>query len=269
VTRDRLPIMRTLAAAYRDWRRAILALPALALCAFLILVALSAGEEFFPKRLWDQELAGWALGLAEDALWALLLAPVVIAIHRFVIQNVVMPTYTLPLGDPTYRLFFVWLLALKILDGLAFDLLGVMQALAWPLWASTLGLALALIASIAVSLRLTLLLPALAVHAPGATAVHALADSKGQALRLCAVFTLALLPWLAVDLAGVLLLGRRIEVTGSPPMIIGLIMGGLLQTIVLTLCAVIASLAFRLLADAVNRAPKLALAHPVTRRRPD
>jgi hypothetical protein len=43
----------------------------------------------------------------------------------------------------------------------------------------------------------------------------------------------------------------------------------LLQTIVLTLSAVIASLAFRTLAGAVNRARKLALAHPIERRRLD
>ena len=138
----------------------IVGLPTLARCAFLVLLRSrparnSSGNGYGP------ELAGWAFSIAEDALWALLLAPVVIAVHRFVIQDVVTPAYALPLGDPTYRLFFVWLLALKILDGLAFDLLGVMQALAWPLWASTLGLVMALIASIAVSSRLTLLLPRL------------------------------------------------------------------------------------------------------------
>jgi len=49
-------------------------------------------------------------------------------------------------------------------------------------------------------------------------------------------------------------------------MMIGLLMGGLLQTIVLTLSAVIASHAFRALAAAVNRPPKLALVHPISGR---
>jgi hypothetical protein len=163
----------------------------------------------------------------------------------------------------------VWLLALKILSDLPFDLLSVMQMLDWPLWASTLGFVVALVAAIGLSLRLTILLPAFAVQAPGATASHALADSKGQALRLFAIFFLVLIPWVAVSIGDIVLLGRRIEVTGSPQMMIGLVIGALLQTIVLTLSAVIASHAFRSLADEVNRAPKLVLAHRVKRHRLD
>ena len=269
MTRRPLPIIRTLVAAYRDWWRALFALRMLAVSAFLILVALSAVAEFVPLSLWGQNLTGQALDLADDAIWAMLLTPIIVAVHRFVIQDVVTPGYTLPLHDPVYQRFFFWLFALKVLSGLPFDLLGVMQALDWPLWASTLGLVVTLIAAIGLSLRLTVLLPSLAVQAPGATAAHAFADSKGQALRLFAIFFLALLPWVAVSIGDILLLGRRIEVAGSPQMMIGLAIGGLLQTIVLTLSAVIASLAFRTLAGAVNRARKLALAHPIERRRLD
>jgi hypothetical protein len=124
-----------------------------------------------------------------------------------------------------------------------------------------------LIAAIGLSLRLAILLPALAVQASGATAAHALADSKGQALRLFAISFLALLPWVAVSLGDVLLLGRRIAVTGSPQMMIGLVMGGVIQTIVLTLSAVIASHAFRDLAATLNRVPKIVPAHPISRGR--
>jgi len=266
VTHRSLPVMRTLAAAYRDWRRTLLALRMLVVSAFLILAALAAVAELVPESLWFQNIAGSALNLADDAIWALLVTPIVIAVHRFVIQDVVTSAYTLPLGDPIYRKFFVWLFALKVLSGLPFDLLGAMQAFEWPLWASTLGFAAALVAAIGLSLRLLILLPALAVQAPGATGAHALADSKGYALRLFAIFFLALFPWVAVSVGGVSLLGRRIEVTGSPQMMIGLVMGGLLQTIVLTLSAVVASHAFRILAAALNRAPKLAPAHPIRRR---
>jgi hypothetical protein len=269
VIRHSLPVMHTLAASYRDWWRTLLALRMLALSAFLILAALSAVAEFVPDSLWGQNLTGQALDLADDAIWALLLTPVVIAVHRFAIQGVVTSAYALPLGDPVYRKFFVWLFALKVLSGMPFDLLGAMQALDWPLWASTLGLVVALLVAIGLSLRLTILLPALAVRAPGATAAHALVDSRGQALRLFAIFFLALIPWAAVSLGDVLLLGRRIEVTGSPQMMIGLVMGGLIQTAILTLSAVIASHAFRVLSAAVNRAPKLVPAPPTSRRGPD
>jgi hypothetical protein len=267
VTHRSLPILHTLTVAYCDWRRALLALRMLVAGAFVILVALAAVAEFVPQRLWGQNLTGQALDFADDAIWAMLLTPIVIAFHRFVIQDVVTPGYTLPLGDPVYQKVVVWLFALKLLSGLPFDLLGVMQMLGWPLWASTLGLVVALAATTGLSLRLTILLPALAVQASGATALHALADSKGQALRLFTIFFLALIPWVAVSVGDIVLLGRRIEVAGSPQMMVGLVVGGLLQAILLTLSAVIASLAFRTLADAVNQPPKLVPAHPIKRHR--
>jgi hypothetical protein len=48
----------------------------------------------------------------------------------------------------------------------------------------------------------------LAVEAPGATPSHALADTKGHVLRVLALFFLALAPWLAAAIGGVLLFGR-------------------------------------------------------------
>ena len=127
--------MRPLAVAYRDWPRTLLALRMLVAGAFLILVAFAAIAEFVPEGLRARNLTGQALDLADDAIWAMLLTPVVIAIHHFVIQGIVTSDYTLPLGDPVYRKVFVWLFALKVLSGLPFDLLGAMQMLGWPLWA--------------------------------------------------------------------------------------------------------------------------------------
>ncbi|MFZ0526394.1 MAG: hypothetical protein WAM40_12320, partial [Xanthobacteraceae bacterium] len=128
-----LPIVHTLTASYRDWRRALSALRALAVITFFILAALSTFEEFIPQSLWDRSAIGQVLVLADDAIWVLLVTPVIMAVHRFVIQDVITPGYALALGDPVYQRFFVWLLALKVLSGLPFDLLGAMQALAWPL----------------------------------------------------------------------------------------------------------------------------------------
>ena len=246
--------MPTLVAAYRDWGRLLTAMRAIILSAFLIVLAISVAEELVPERLWDLQLAGEALGLLQDAAWALLLTPVVIAIHRFVILGEITSAYTLHVGEPGFRIFLAWLLALKILVGLPFDLLGVLQTLDWSPRATALALAAALILVIAVALRLTILLPALAVEAPGATPSHALADTKGQALRILALFLLALLPWVAVDIGGVLLLGPGAQITGTPRAMIFLVMSGALQTVVLSITAVIASYAFMSLAAQVGRA---------------
>jgi hypothetical protein len=52
------------------------------------------------------------------------------------------------------------------------------------------------------------------------------------------------IPWLAVDLAVLALIGRGIIVTGSIAGMIGLVFGAILQTVLLTLIAVIGSLLF-------------------------
>lgn len=250
----RLPIWRTLAAAYRDLGRLLTAMRAIMFSGFLILLATSAVAEFVPKRLWEQHLSGLALGLVQNAIEAILLAPVCIAIQRFVMFDEITPAYRLPVGERAFWLFAGWLFALKVLLGLPVDFLGVLQSVNASLVADMLAYIVAVVAAIAVALRLTILLPAVAADAPGATLAHAWADGKGQVLRLFAVFFLPLLPWLVVSMAGVYMLGRDVMVVGSPPMMPSLLFGGTLQIVVLSLAAVIASYAFMVFAARVKRA---------------
>jgi len=240
----RLPVVPTLVAVYREWWRVLAALRPLLLNACAILVAISAAESFVSMRLWDQVVLGEMMTLIREAIWALLLAPIIVAIHRFVILNEVVRAYTLPVDEPAFRVFVAWLFALSVLAGLPFDFLGLMQALGLPLSASTLGFAIVLVAAAAVLLRLTTLPPAIAVEAADVRPSRAIADTKGQGLRMFAIFALTLLPWFAVDLAGVLLLGPGVKFTGSGRAMIFLIMGGILQTVLLSLVAVTASLLF-------------------------
>ena len=253
----RLPVIPTLVAAYRDWGRLLIAMRAIVFTAFLILLAISVAEDFVSRRLWEQQLSGTALGLVKDAVWALLLTPVLISVHRFVILGEVTRAYTLPVGEPAFRAFFGWLFALRVLVGLPFDLLGLALTLDWSMGVSALVFAAALIGSVALSLRLTILLPAVAVEMPGATLSHVLADTKGQVLRTFTLFCLALLPWLAADIGVVLLLGPRAHIPGTTPAVVALVMGGVLQTLTFSLMAVIASHAFMFLAAWVKRQPEV------------
>ncbi len=111
-----------------------------------------------------------------------------------------------------------------------------------------------LIVVIAVALRLSVLFPAIAVETPAATAARAFADTKGQALRLFAVFVLALLPWFAAVAVIVVVLGRGVSVAGSAPAMAALVVGAIAQTAVISLIAVIASHAYMFLAAHVKRA---------------
>jgi len=250
----RLPVVPTIIAAYRDLARLLTAMPALMGSAFLIIVASSAGAELVPQRLWDQQLSGEALGLAQNAVEALLLTPVIIAIHRFVILDKITRSYTLPIGEGVFGVFFGWLLALKVLIGLPMDILGLLETLSRSIWTIAFAFAVATIAAATAVLRLLILLPALAVGAAGATVSRAWADSKGYVLRILAVLVLALLPWFAVGIGGAMLLGRGAMVAGSPLAMLFLVMSGVVETIKLALAAVIASYAFMALAEEVKRA---------------
>ncbi len=249
----RLPVIPTLVAAYRDWGRIVIATRPITLSAVLILIAISVGEEFVPRWLWQRELSGFALGIVQNAIWAFLLAPFIIALHRFVILGESMPAYTLPVGEPGFRIFFGWLFALKVFITLPIDLLGALQAFNWSVRTTTIIFAVAAVIVAIVALRLSILVPACAVEAPGATPSRALADTSGAALRLFALFFLALLPWLIADFGFVYLLGPGARIIGTPLAMISLVMGGILQTITLSLTTVIASYAFMALAARVKQ----------------
>ncbi|MGA7428977.1 MAG: hypothetical protein WBW35_00915 [Xanthobacteraceae bacterium] len=248
-----LPIWPTLAAAYREWRRMLPVLRPLVINAFLIVVAISALDEFIPAKLSEPELSGTIITLVEAALRALLLAPIVAAIHRFIILEEITKAYALPLGEAGFRRFFAWLFVIELLGGLPIDFLGLMQALNVSVIASTVAFVVAIIAAFVLMLRLSILPPAIAVGAPGARPAQALADTKGYVLRILVIFVLALIPWLTAGLAGIALIGRGIEVRGSLSAMIGLLLGGVMQTASLTLMAVIASLLFIALAVQVRR----------------
>ena len=148
----------------------------------------------------------------------------------------------------------MWLFGLKVFSGLPYTLLAALQTLEFSAWATLIPFAVALIAVTAVSLRLTILLPAIAVNAPGARLRPAFNDTKGQTLRLLAIFLLALAPLVAAILVSIILLGPRVSLTGSAQAIIGQIAGSIVQSAILCLSAVIASHAFMFLAAKVKSA---------------
>jgi hypothetical protein len=250
--RQRLPVVATVAAAYREWWRACSALRTLVFSAFVILLAVAAVSDFIPQRFWDQGLLGEVLSLAQQAIRSVLLAPILIGIHRFVILDETARGYAFPAGEPIFWTFVAWLFGLDILTGLPLDLLGLMQALNVPVWTSTF-IFIVLLAAVVLALRLSILLPAIAVDAPGIRPALALADTRGYALRMLAITVLAAIPWLAVSAIGTWLVGRRIDVVGSFPAMISLLMTGALQTISLSLMTVIVSLVFVALGAKIKR----------------
>ena len=248
-----LPIWRTVVATYREWWRMLPVLRPLVVNAVLIVVAISALDALVPARWSGQEPSASIVTLIEAALRALLLAPVVAAIHRFIIRDNTTKAYTLPLGDPQFRRFFAWLFAIELIGGLPPEFLVLMQAFNGSVRATAAAFAVAVVAALALMLRLVILPPAIAVRAPGARVAQALADTRGYALRIFAIFVLALTPWLALGgLIGIILIGPSDAAAGSVAAMAGMVIGGVTQTITLTLMAVIASLMFIALAVQVR-----------------
>jgi hypothetical protein len=248
-----LPIWRTVGAAYREWWRMLPVLRPLAVNAVLIVIAISALDALVPARWSLQEPSASIITLIEAAVRALLLAPVVAAIHRFIIRDAVTKAYTLPLADAQFRRFFAWLFALELIGGLPLEFLVLLQAFNVSPRATGVAFVVALVAALVLMLRLAILPPAIAVGAPGARLSQALADTRGYGLRIFAIFVLTLLPWIALGgLIGSILLGSGSEASGSVAAMIGMVVGGVVQTIMLTLIAVIASLLFIALAAQVR-----------------
>ena len=109
-----------------------------------------------------------------------------------------------------------------------------------------------------VYLRLTLLLPAIAVDAPGASLANAFADTEGHIFGMLFIFVLAMLPPIVLITTLSLLLWSPRSVAGG-----GTSLGSLSFAVVLTMfqvviyamLAAISSRIFQALAQRVLRAP--------------
>jgi len=238
--------------AYADVWRAAGAMRTLALYAVLIILAALVVEEFIPPRLINSFAIGTLLDFAIDCVRNFCLTPIIIAIHRFIILDDVTPGYVLDPAEPGFMPFFGWLVALSLLTTLVFSVPELAMALGGSVLLATGIEVVALAAVLIVVMRLTILFPAIAVGAGNANAKAALADTKGHAWKIFAIFLLVLLPVAVVSLAVSWLLGPGIRNTGSPLAVANLIVIAVMQTAVTFLCAAIASRIFEKYADHVS-----------------
>jgi hypothetical protein len=204
-------------------------------------------------RVWMRPIVGEPLGFVMGAVQSFLLTPFMIAVHRFIILDEVTPGYALDPSKPTFRLFFGWLVALSAVGSLVLWTYGLLTALSAPMMAAIVPTALVLVVVVIVSVRLTVLFPAIAVDLPGAQASNAWADTKGHAFGILVIFALALLPLLAISLATTLMLGPKALDVGSPTAIAGLVQSAVMHAATLTLCVAIASRVFQTLGDRMRR----------------
>jgi hypothetical protein len=233
--------------SWRDTAAVLRALTAQAWIAFAISTVLAylqrlvgPGEKAFGT---GPLLAGFIIACAQ----AFLLTPYLIAIHRFIILGEKAAGYELTPAAHRFQLFFLWSIALSMFYWVPAFLLGgfFTKGTALILLVTLVFLVVSVTALI-VSVRLIILFPAIAVDAPGATWVNAMADTKGSAWRIILISMLSALPAFA-GLIAAALLARAI---GS---LLSAIVDGAMNVLLITLAIAVASRLYEQLGNRVNR----------------
>jgi hypothetical protein len=134
--------------------------------------------------------------------WIFLLVPFLIAVHRFVLFDEAATHYVIEPKNPRVLRFFGSWLVLAMVAAVPVMLMVSTIAMArlldpWLLWA----IAPFIVLPIILGLRMTLILPAIAADAPGATWVNAYQDTKGHAWGIFLIYLATAIPGVVVGAA--------------------------------------------------------------------
>jgi hypothetical protein len=246
-------------AAYWDLHRVLRALWPLGLIAVLVLIGFAFASLVVPRMFVPTVVGQTILKQAIDVISLVLIAPFLIATHRFVLLGEVTRRYAIDLANPRFRLFSGWLVILGLLASIpAFLLIATTPS--GPIYyagsrpAPDLLQALVVfavgIALFVFLMRIAILLPAIAVDAPGATWQNAMHDSSGNTWF---IFFASLLPFLPV-LVIVVALATMLRMSNSLPIsLVRLLIGVALLLIMLVLGIVIATRLYQALGDRLNQ----------------
>ncbi len=237
-------IWRAAALAWRDMRRALVAMPALAAIALAIVTALGLVEtlaELMAKR-------SQGVALLASLAQAFVLTPYLIAVHRFIILGDVTARYVVAPAERRFQRFFGWSVVLLLISSVP---LLLTPLLPFSIAVQLSLLLIVMLVLIVLSLRITILFPAVAVDAPGATWSNAIADTRGYALRIFLVGLVTAFPLLVG--AGLLLYAVGLERSKAvTSQLVGIVATGALSLLGLTLFVIIASHFYEWLGDRVK-----------------
>jgi hypothetical protein len=262
VTRPR--IMEIFAGAYWDLSRSLKYLRIVSVIALGVVVAQFLVLATLPRIVTISPVGQLTCSLLIQLLFAFLLTPFMLAVHRFLLIGEVTKSYKFEPKNLRFKLMFACLAALVLAVVLMdFIVLLVQQ----PQPDATYGterpserrqfnlLALpalpALIAILIFTVRVIVLLPAVAADAPGANWQNAFADTKGHFWFILGALTIAALPLLfgIIVLLAILTL-IKVKVIAGLLMLVVLI-GGVLMTTILS--AAVASRVYRAFGNRLNQ----------------
>ena len=226
---------------WRDALRAITQMMPVAGPAFLLALMSQAAYQLSRGHSFAIDVA---VSLVFGIVQGLVLTPLGIAVHRYVLLDEVTQHYALNPADQRFQRFFGVAIAIQAL----WACIGIWLILGRFFGAPMLFvcLAAALITGIVVVnviLGIIMLFPAVAIDAPGAEWRNAMDDSKGHGYRIFWAFAFGLVPMLALDEVAELILGPRQFGFGPHPAFqtIGIVLQAAESVLIVSAYAAIAS----------------------------
>ena len=239
------PISQAVAQVYRDVFHCISELRVLALIVLLITLAFQIAEALLLPPGAGEASRDLLLRFVSNLAQGFVTVPYYIAVHRLVILGERTTSYALAPSDPRFQLFFWWWATLSVVTYLPISLVEMLARArgltAFYYLIALAGMPIILVAVIIVTLRLTIIFPAVAVDAPGADWGNVMADTKGHVWRIFLLGLVAGLPLIVPALALGALVGfgspTRSWIVGA----LSIIFIAILSVIALTLFIVVAS----------------------------
>src|SRR5258705_4210028 len=164
MSEGKLPILRTVGTVYQDMVRAARAMPVLLLAAAAVLFASNILDLFSAPHLKDWPLGQLLMEVGIRVAESFLLTPFLIAIHRFILRDEAVRGYPINPLSTRFERYFVWLLLLWLLMASVSLVVRPLMLSASPMVCTAIELA-ATVVVVFVALRLTILLPAIAIEA--------------------------------------------------------------------------------------------------------
>ena len=197
------PVIGTAVIAWGDAFRAIGAMPVVAGIAFALVLATSVASFAIIPDPYALVGSPWlpVVSIGSSIVQAVLLAPLAIAVHRFVLLGETTNRYPLEPGSSRYLRFVGFAILVKILWLIPSTIESLIPG-AENNPAVTAGLGIVVLALfitvIIIVVRRAILFPAIAIDAPGATWSKAGLDTKGISWRVAFIFFLTALPLLVI-----------------------------------------------------------------------
>ena len=198
------PVIGTAVAAWADAFNVIGAMPFVVGIALAIMIVVSlVGLAFLPSAYIPANLWLPAFTVVFSIIQALLLAPLAIVVHRYVLLGELTDRYPLDPSSTRYMRFVGFAILVKLLGAIPGAIEGVFPnpqahpGLAFA-WAITMVALLVIVAVVVV--RRAILFPAIAIDAPGATWSNARRDTKGSSWRVALIFVCVALPAVVISI---------------------------------------------------------------------